>query len=83
MSVGAGIAFYTDALRQPGESAVRDELSEAVGAATIKAAPPMAVVGASVAGWGVQEWMYAATTVYVIAQLGYLLWKWRREAKKK
>ncbi|GAA5075561.1 hypothetical protein [Lysobacter panacisoli] len=62
---------------------MRNELSEAVGAATIKSAPPIAVVGASVAGWGVQEWMYFTTTVYVVAQLGYLLWKWWREAKKK
>ena len=62
---------------------MRNELGEAVGAAAIKSAPPMAVVGASAAGWGVQEWMYAATFVYVVAQLGYLLWKWYREAKKK
>jgi hypothetical protein len=62
---------------------VRDELGEAVGAAAIKSAPPMAVVGASVAGWGVQEWMYFATTVYVVAQLGYLVWKWHREWKAK
>lgn len=62
---------------------MRDELGEAVGAAAIKSAPPVAVVGASAAGWGVQEWMYAATFVYVVAQLGYLLWKWYREAKKK
>lgn len=59
------------------------ELSEAVSAATLKAAPAVAVVGASAAGWGVQEWMYAATFVYVVAQLAYLLWKWWREARKK
>jgi hypothetical protein len=25
----------------------------------------------------------AATFVYVVAQLGYLAWKWRREARQK
>jgi hypothetical protein len=44
--------------------------------------PPAAVVAASVSGWGVQEWMYAATIGYIAIQASYLLWKWRREARK-
>lgn len=59
------------------------ELSEAASAAAIKTSPAIAVIGASAAGWGIQEWMYAATFVYVVAQLGYLLWKWHREWKAK
>lgn len=62
---------------------MKHELAEAAGAAALKMTPAVAVVGASAAGWGIQEWMYAATFVYVIAQLGYLLWKWRREWKGK
>lgn len=58
---------------------MKNELAGEIGAASAKAAPPLAVAGASVSGWGVQEWMYAATFVYVVAQLAYLLWKWHRE----
>ena len=50
-----------------------------IGAAGAKAAPAIGVAAASATGWGVEQWMYAATLVYVVAQLGYLLWKWRRE----
>lgn len=46
-------------------------------------APVGVVAAAAEAGWGVQEWMYAATFVYVVLQALYLLWKWRREASKR
>lgn len=59
------------------------DLSNEIGAAAAKVSPPLTVAAASASGWGVQEWMYAATFVYVVAQLGYLLWKWWREARKK
>lgn len=61
---------------------VKHELAEAASAAALKSAPPVAVVAASAAGWGVQEWMYALTCAYLLAQLGYLLWKWYREWRK-
>jgi hypothetical protein len=58
---------------------LKSDLANEAGAAAGKVAPAVGVVAASVGGWGVQEWMYAATFVYVLAQLGYLLWKWVRE----
>ena len=58
-------------------------LANEIGVASAKIAPAGIVAAASATGWGVQEWMYAATLVYVIAQLGYLLWKWHREWKAK
>ena len=58
-----------------------NDISGEIGAAGAKVTPVLAVAGAGVAGWGVQEWMYALTCVYVVAQLAYLLWKWRREYK--
>jgi hypothetical protein len=62
---------------------VKGELSNEVGAAIGKASPALGVAVAGASGWGVQEWMYAATFVYVVAQLAYLLWKWHREWKAK
>lgn len=62
---------------------VRHDFSSEIQAAMAKVSPPVLVAGAAVSGWGVQEWMYAATFVYVVAQLAYLLWKWRREWKRR
>ena len=66
-----------------GEARVSSGIANEVGAAAAKVTPPLTVAMASAGGWGVQEWMYAATFVYVVAQLAYLLWKWRREWKSK
>jgi uncharacterized membrane protein YfcA len=54
-------------------------LSAEIGRAFLKASPPVAVIGARIAGWGPQEWMYALTALYVAVQTVYLCWKWMRE----
>jgi hypothetical protein len=61
---------------------VRNTLISEAQSAAVKLSPPALVIGASVAKWGVQEWMYAATIGYIALQALYLLWKWRREARK-
>ena len=58
-------------------------LTEEVNSAAMRISPAVAVTSAAVSGWGVQEWMYAATLIYVILQGLYLLWKWHREWKVK
>ena len=60
-----------------------NDISGEVSAAAAKVSPAVMVAGAGAAGWGVQEWMYALTCLYLVAQLAYLLWKWRREYKAK
>lgn len=57
-------------------------LASEVNAAGAKLALPVSVMGAQVAGWGPQEWVYALTAVYLILQSLYLLWKWWREARQ-
>lgn len=57
----------------------RSALMNEVGSAAAKLSPPAIVVGASVSGWGVQEWMYAVTIGYVVLQAAHLAWKWLRE----
>ena len=45
-----------------------------------KSSPPVAVVvQQAVNGWTMSHTLTALTIVYVVAQLGYLLWKWRNE----
>lgn len=47
------------------------------------AAPPVALsTAAMVGGLSLQEWMFAATLVYVVLQAAYLLWKWYREWRR-
>ncbi len=48
-----------------------------------KAAPPVTVIATStLAGWSLNNFIGAATLIYIILQAGYLLWKWRRDWKK-
>ena len=61
---------------------MKADIANEVGAAAAKLTPPLVVAAAGVGGWGIQEWMYAATFAYVVLQAGYLLWKWRREWKR-
>ena len=45
-----------------------------------KSSPPVAVVAHQAAtGWMLNHTLTALTILYVAAQLGYLLWKWRNE----
>lgn len=52
--------------------AVRD-----IGGATLKTVLP-------VAGWALtlNQWVAIATLSYIALQIGYLIWKWCREARK-
>lgn len=45
----------------------------------------LAVGGVGVMIWGLtlNEWVAVSTITYFVVQTGYLLWKWRKEAKKK
>mgnify|MGYP001606207998 FL=1 len=47
---------------------------------TVKSLP--AVAGATVATLTLNEWVALATFCYILLQSAYLIWKWRREAKK-
>jgi len=58
---------------------MKGDMANEAGYAATKAAPAVGVALASASGWGVQEWMYAATLLYVLMQAAYLLWKWHRE----
>jgi hypothetical protein len=63
---------------------VSNDLAADIGAATLKAAPPAGITAGMVLGAIDPQWLVAIPTcIYVIAQLGYLIWKWRREAAKR
>ena len=56
---------------------MNSEMAGVVGAAGLKTAPPVAISTLAVFGAIDMTFLVAlATFVYVIAQLGYLIWKW-------
>ena len=40
-------------------------IAQEVNSAAMRISPAVAVASASVSGWGVQDWMYAATIGYI------------------
>jgi hypothetical protein len=48
---------------------MRDEL-----AGIAKAAPSASYVGATLAGWSINEWAAGAAFAYSVTMLGFLLW---------
>ncbi len=49
-----------------------------VAAEAAKAAPPATVAGATVAGVQVNDLILWATLVYIVLQIGFLLYRWQR-----
>lgn len=53
-----------------------------VGMALGKASPPIAVVGATVGGISLDDWVVALTALYLILQTAHLVWKWCRDLRR-
>ncbi len=49
-----------------------------VAAEAAKAAPPVTVAGATVAGVQVNDLILWATLIYIVLQIGFLLYRWQR-----
>lgn len=49
-----------------------------IAAETAKAAPPVTVAGASVAGLTINDMILWATLIYIVLQIGFLLYRWQR-----
>jgi len=49
-----------------------------VAAEVAKATPPVTVAGATVAGVQVNDLILWATLIYIVLQIGFLLYRWRR-----
>lgn len=56
---------------------IKDALTEGA-----KATPPLVVLGKSIAeGWNINHTVAALTIVYLLMQIGWLAWRWRRAAQ--
>lgn len=51
-----------------------------IAAEAVKAAPPITVAGATVAGVSLNELILWATLLYLVLQIGFLLYRWWRLA---
>ncbi len=59
------------------EKMLKDIAGEAV-----KASPPIAVVGTSIAAdWTINHTVAALTIVYLLLQIAWLIWRWLRAAR--
>jgi len=57
-------------------------MKTAIASEGIKSSPAVAVTGfAFASGWGVNELVALLTGAYVVIQIAYLAWKWRKEYK--
>lgn len=60
-----------------GEGKLRPSAEISLSAA--QASPPVAVATGVIAGIDLQWWVLLLTAIYLLAQIGYLFWKWWRE----
>jgi uncharacterized membrane protein YfcA len=60
----------------------RHSIANDLGVAAGKLSVPGLVVGASVAGFTLQDWVYIGTLAILFLQGAHIVWKWRREARK-
>lgn len=54
-----------------------------LGSEAVKAAPPLTVLGVTESGMTLQDGVYILTLVYLVLQMGWLLWRWWRAAHTK
>lgn len=58
---------------------MRGEIIGAVGTAALKVTPPVTVATAIASGFTLDKAVLVLTTIYLVGQIGYLVWKWIRE----
>lgn len=59
------------------------DLAHDAASAAIKAAPPVAVTAAGhIAGWTIDYWILVCTLIYLVLQIGYLVWRWSRDIRR-
>lgn len=47
-----------------------------IAAEATKTAPPVAAMTVASHGYTLQDWVWVATLVYIVLQVGWLLWRW-------
>lgn len=67
------------AVFQPG--AVSSSAGDVLAAAA-KSTPPIAVSVTAAAGIPLEHWVMLLTAAYLLLQIGYLLYKWRRDLRR-
>lgn len=66
--------------RNMNQQEMAQRVAHDVSVAAAKIAPPAALM---FFGLTLNEWVAVATIVYLVLQIGYLVWKWRREMRRK
>ena len=79
----AGASAVKEAVQASSQSAINLQHKTDIVDAAMKAAPPVAVSGATIAGVSVNEILVWATLFWVFLQSAFLIYKWRRLHKEK
>lgn len=58
-----------------------ENIKQEVTTQIIAAAPAASVIGASLAGVTINEWLAGISICFILLQAAYLLWKWYKEYK--
>jgi hypothetical protein len=72
------VAMAKEAVHASNQASINLQHKVDIAETAMKAAPPVTVVGASAAGVQINEVIMWATLVYLILQIGFLLYKWIR-----
>ncbi len=62
---------------------MREEAIATVATAAAKVTPPLTVAGAVVSGATLDNAILWLTAIYLVAQIGYLVWRWVRDWRQK
>lgn len=74
----AGASTVKEVVQSNSSSAINLQHKADIADTALKAAPPVAVSGAAAAGFQVNTLIMWATLVYLILQIGFLVYKWKR-----
>ena len=74
----AGASAVKEAVQASSQPEINLQHKADIAYTTMKSAPPVAVSGAAAAGVQINDLILWATLIYLILQIGFLLYKWKR-----
>ena len=74
----AGASAVKEAVQSSSQSAMNLQHKADIADTAMKTLPPVAVSGAAAAGVQINDLILWATLIYLILQIGFLIYKWKR-----
>lgn len=58
---------------------MKQQIADTAALAGAKATPAIAVASATLMGYALDHWVLVLTVLYLLLQIGHLVWRWMRE----